>query len=115
MLPFLVPAPVISIREHPIPYNGTIFTLGGIAVLDRHIDTNITAMGVWSNSDNIQVTTAPPYLAVLEFYPLASDNSRIYTLNVTILPSNASPFIAASSSSIIYDLIVQRKFPQFRC
>lgn len=105
-----VPSPVVFIMEHPIPYNGTVFTLNGVAQLDDSVDTNVMAVGIWSDSDNPQVTTSPPFITSLEFQPLASGSSKEYTLNVTIRPTDNSSFIVANSISIVYNLIVQRKF-----
>ena len=95
--------------EHPIPYNGTVFMLNGIAQLDQSIDTNVTAVGTWSDSDNLQITTFPPYITSLEFRPLTSDSSREYILSMTIRPGNNSPFIVASSVQVAYRLTVQCK------
>ena len=107
---FVVPTPVVSIVEHPIPYNGTVFTLSGIAQLNHSVDTNVTAVGIWTDNDSPQVTTSPPYLTSLEFQPLTSDSSKEYTLNITLRPTDNSSFVTVSNASIIYSLIVQRKF-----
>ena len=48
MYNYTVSAPVISITEHPIPYNGTVFTLSGVSSIDPSVDTDVTAEGVWS-------------------------------------------------------------------
>ena len=105
----VVPAPEVVIQEHPIPYNGRVFTLNGVAQLDRSVDTNVTVTGVWSDSDGVQVATSQEYTTSLEFQPLASGNSKQYILNVTIAPTDNSSFVIASSTSIGYNLIVQRK------
>lgn len=104
---FAVPSPVVSIVEHPIPYNGTFFVLNGVAQLDLSIDTNVTAVGFWSDSESLQVATLPPYITSLKFQPLTSNDSKEYTLNVTIRPTDNSPFIVASSTEITYRLAVQ--------
>ena len=52
---------MVSIIDHPIPYNGTLFTLSGVAQLDHTVDTNVTAVGIWSDSDGPQETASPPY------------------------------------------------------
>lgn len=96
--------------EELIPYNGTVFNLCGVAQLDHSVDTNVTAVGIWSGSDILQVTKSPPYMTCLEIQPLTSDSSKEYTLNITIRPTDGSSFIVASSTSIVYRLIVQRKF-----
>ena len=111
---YTVSAPVLSITEHPIPYNGTVFTLSGVASLDPSVDTNITAEGVWSAAANgdgtsLQISTSPPFQTDLEFQPLTTDSSDEYILNVTFRPSDDSPFISENSGSIIYNLMVQRK------
>ena len=98
--------------EHPIPYNGTVFTLHGVAQLDSSVDTNVTVTSIWSDSDGAQVTTSitsPPYTTSLEFRPLASGSSKEYSLNVTIRPTGDS-FVVGNSTSIVYRLTVQRKF-----
>ncbi len=56
----IVPPPVLSVAEHLVPYNGTNFTLSGLALLDENVDTNITATGCWSESGAQQVSMAPP-------------------------------------------------------
>ena len=107
-----VSSPVLSIAQHLIPYNGTIFTLSGVASLDLSVDTDVTAVGIWSVADDDgsqQVSTFPPYQTDLEFQPLATDSSDEYILNVTFRPSDDSPFIVGNSGSIIYNLMVQRK------
>ena len=110
MLNFAVPSPMLSIVDHPIPYNGTYFTLSGLAMLDGSVDTNVTVVGTWSYSYSApKVTISPPYQADLRFEPLATDSSKQYTLNVTVEPTDDSPFVAASSGSIAYELVVQRK------
>lgn len=96
--------------EHPIPYNGTVFTLIGVAQLDPSVDTNVTAMGIWTDSDSLQVTTTPPFISSLEFQPLAGANSKNYTLNVTVTPTDNSPFIVATNTRITYRLTVQGTF-----
>ena len=109
---YAVSAPVLSIVEHPIPYNGTNFTLSGVASLDPSVDTDITAIGVWSATDDVgtlQVSNSPPYQTDLEFQPLATDSSDEYILNVTFGPSDDSPFIAENIGSLVYNLVVQRK------
>ena len=105
-----VPTPVVSVVEHPIPYNGTVFTLSGVAQLDQSVDTNVTAVGIWSDSDGPQVVASPPYQIDLVFQPLATDSSREYTLNVTIRATDDSPFIESNRGITIYNLTVQRKF-----
>ena len=101
---------MLSIVEHPIPYNGTIFSLNGIAHLDPSVDTNVTVMGIWSDSEGQQVTTSPPYIFSLEFRPLSGASSKQYTLNVTVLPTDNSPFNVASNLTILpYSLAVQSK------
>ena len=114
MYNYTVSAPVISITEHPIPYNGTVFTLSGVASLDPSVDTHVTAEGAWSAvADDVgtplQISTSPPYQTDLEFQPLTTDSSDEYILNVTFRPSDDSPFISENSGSIIYNLMVQRK------
>ena len=114
MYNYTVSAPVISITEHPIPYNGTVFTLSGVASLDPSVDTDVTAEGAWSAvADDVgtplQKSTSPPYQTDLEFQPLTTDSSDEYILNVTFRPSDDSPFISENSGSIIYNLMVQRK------
>lgn len=107
-----VSSPVLSIAEHPIPYNGTVFTLSGVASLDPSVDTDVTAVGIWSAADDDgsqQVSTFPPYQTDLEFQPLATDSSDEYILNVMFRPSDDSPFIVGNSGSIVYNLMVQRK------
>lgn len=115
---YTVSAPVLSIVEHPIPYNGTIFTLSAVASLDLNVDTDVTAVGVWSTTDDVitlQVSTSPPYQTNLEFQPLATDSSAEYILNVTFRPSDDSPFIAESIGSLVYNLVVQRKQKNVLC
>ena len=107
-----VSAPVLSIAEHPIPYNGTIFTLSGVASLGSSVNTDVTAVGIWSAADDDgspQVSTSPPFQINLEFRPLATDSSNEYILNVTFRPSDESPFIIENNGSIVYDLMVQCK------
>ena len=101
---------MLSIADHPIPYNGTLFTLSGIASLDSSVDTDVTAVGIWSDDGSPQVTTSPPYQTNLEFRPLATDSLDEYILNVTFRSSDSSPFIIENTGSIVYSLIVQRKF-----
>ena len=48
-------------------YNGTVFTLTGVVELDQNVDTNVTVLGLWSDSNSSQETTAPPYLSSLTF------------------------------------------------
>ena len=113
-----VSAPVLSIVKHPIPYNGTIFTLSGVASLDPSVDTDVTAIGVWSATDDVgtlQMSNSPPYQTDLEFQPLATDSSDEYILNVTFGPSDDSPFIAKNIGSIVYNLVVQRKQKNVLC
>ena len=74
---------MVSVVEHPIPYNGTVFTLSGVAQLDQSVDTNVTAVGIWSYSDDQLVAVSPPYKFSVVFQPLATDSSREYILNVT--------------------------------
>ena len=99
----------MSVSEHPIPYNGTIFTLTGVVQLDQSVDTDITASGVWSTGDGPQETTSPPYPTNITFQPLASNSSGEYTLTVTVRPSDNSQFIVGNSASTTYNLVVQRK------
>lgn len=104
---------MVFIRDHPIPYNGTLFTLSGVVRFDTFVDTNITVVGVWSENDNKiieQATTSPPYQTDLNFHPLSSDSSSQYILNITVTPTDSSPFIIGNSANIAYNLIVQRKF-----
>jgi hypothetical protein len=109
---YAVSPPVLSIVEHPTPYNGTIFTLSVVASLDPSVDTDVTAVGIWSAIDDVgtqQVSTSPPYQTDLEFEPLATDSSDEYSLNVTFRPSDDSPFIVENSGRLVYNLEVQRK------
>ena len=100
---------MVVIQEHPIPYNGTVFTLNGVAQLDQSVDTNVTVTGIWFDSDGVQVATSQHYTTSLEFQPLASGSSKQYIFNVMIAPTDNSSFVIASSTSIVYNLIVQRK------
>ena len=109
LLVHLVPPPTISVHDPPTPYNGTIFTLTGVVQLDKSVDTEITASGVWSSGDGPQETTSPPYPTNLIFRPLTSDSSGDYILTVTVKPSDNSPFIVGNNSSTTYSLVVQCK------
>ena len=112
-----VPTPVLSVAEHLglAPYNGTNFTLSGLAQLDGNVDISITATSIWSGSGAPQVSNTPPYLTSMEFRPLATNSSGEYVLNVTFTPTNSSPFIATSSASLVYNLMVQRKYLSNYC
>ena len=104
-----VPPLTISIHDHPIPYNGTVFTLTGVVELDPSVDTGVTVSGVWSNGGGPQETTSPPYTTNLTFQPLATDNSGEYTLTVTARPSDGSLFIVTNDGNFSYSLTVTRK------
>ena len=106
-----VPPLTLTIISHSTPYNGTVFTLTGVVQLDQSVDTDVTVLGVWSSGAAPQETTSPPYAyrTNLTFQPLTSDSSREYTLNVTVRPSDNSPFIVGNSDSTTYNLVVQRK------
>ena len=99
---------MVSVNDHPTPYNGTVFTLTGVVELHQSVDTDITASGVWS-SGGLQETTFPPFPTSLTFQPLASDSSGEYILTVTVRPSDNSPFIVENNGSTAYNLMVQRK------
>lgn len=104
---------MVSVINHPVPYNGTYFTLSGIVQLDSSVNTNVTVVSVWSGNDSPQVTSFPPYQNDLTFQPLGPYNSTDYILNVTVAPTDNSPFIAQSKGSIEYTLTVQRKLIDF--
>lgn len=107
---FLVPTPEISAAEHLTPlYNGTNFTLSALAQIDENVDTNITAVGTWSQVGTQQMFTSPPYLISMEFLPLTANSSKEYAFNFTFMPTDNSPFIASGSGSLAYNLTVQRK------
>ena len=80
-------------------------------MLDDSVDTDVSVVGIWSYGDGApQVTTSPPYQTDLRFEPLATDSSKQYTLNMMVAPADGSPFVTTSnSSSIMYELMVQRK------
>ena len=99
--------PLLSIADHPIPYNGTTFTLTAIAQLHPSVDTNVTFEGMWSGDDSPQVTISPPHQATVEFQPLTPDSSKDYVLNVTFRSSSESPFITGNGDSLVYSLVVQ--------
>ena len=105
-----VPAPTISIRDHPTPYNGTNFTLIGELELHPSVDTNVMVSEMWSGVDDAsQETTSPPYLTNLTFQPLASNSSGEYTITVSVRPSDNSQFIVENSNSASYTLTVRRE------
>lgn len=106
---------MLSVAEHLAPYNGTNFTLSGLAQLDGNVDTNITATGVWSESGTPQVLMSPPYMTSMEFWPLTTSSSREYVLNFTFMPTDNSPFITSNSASLVYSLAVQRKLCTVSC
>ena len=110
---FPVPSPLISIHDHPTPYDGTIFTLTSEVELHPTIDSGLTIVGVWSSGDgphHVQEIASPPYLTNLTFYPLTANSSGEYTLAVTVQPSEDTPFIMGTSANIGYNLLVKRKF-----
>ena len=101
----------MSVLDPPAtPYNGTNFTITGMIQLDQNVDTDITASGMWSSDDEPQETTSPPYPTSLTFQPLATNSSGVYTLTVSVRPSDNSPYIVGNNGSTIYNLVVRRKF-----
>ena len=101
---------MVSVRDHPTPYNGTVFILTGVVQLHQSVNTDITASGMWSSGgDGSQETTSPPYPTSLTFQPLASDSSGEYILTVTVRPSDNAPFIVESNGTTTYNLVVQCK------
>ena len=79
--------------------------------LDQSVDTDVTASGLWSNNGGVfQETMSPPYLTNLTFRPLATDSSDVYTLTVSVRPSDSSPYVVGNNGSTEYSLVVQRKF-----
>ena len=108
---FVVPPPSVSVLDPPaIPYNGTVFTITGVVLLDQHVDTDVTASGMWSGVGGSQETISPPYPTSLTFQPLATNSSGEYTLTVSVRPSDDSPYIVGNSGSTSYNLVVRRKF-----
>ena len=107
----VVPPPSVSVLDPPAtPYNGTNFTITGMIQLDQNVDTDITASGMWSSSDEPQETISPPYPTSLTFQPLATNSSGVYTLTVSVRPSDNSPYMVGNNGSTIYNLVVRRKF-----
>lgn len=106
--------PRVSVRPHPTPYNGTNFNLTGVVRLDVHVDTVVTAMGVWSPGDDSQESTLSPYPTDLTFEPLATNSSGEYTLTVTVSPSDNSQFILSSNGNTSYNLVVERELTNVR-
>ena len=96
-----------------IPYNGTVFNLTGVILLDRNIiDSDVIAIWVWSYDGAILErleTRSQPYSASLVFEPLATNSSGEYSLAVTIQSSDRSDYIVANSGSIVFSLMVLRK------
>ena len=108
---FVVPPPSVSVLDPPaIPYNGTVFTITGVVLLDQHVDTDVTASGMWSGVGGSQEITSPPYPTSLTFQLLATNSSGEYTLTVSVRPSDDSPYIVGNSGSTSYNLVVRRKF-----
>ena len=80
--------------------------------LNENVDSAVTVSGMWNNSGDIsqETTTSLPYLTNLTFQPLATNSSGVYTLTISVTPSDNSPYIIGNSGSTSYNLVVIRKF-----
>ena len=106
-----VPPPSVSILDPlALPYNGTVFTVTGAVELGQSVDTAVTVSGIWSNNGGVyQETTSLPLLSNLTFRPLTSNSSGLYTLTVSVRPSENSSYIIGNTGSTSYSLAVRRK------
>ncbi len=103
------------VREGSFPaYNGTIYSLTGVLQLDTSIvDTNVTVMWEWSLNGQVLVrmsTFAAPHMITIPFTPLATNDSGLYSMNLTQLPTNPQYVVENRDSSIKYHLIVLSEF-----
>ena len=91
------------------PYIGTVFNLIGIVNFNHQsVDTAVTTSRIWSGSNGLPQTTSQNNDSLI-FQPITTNTSGVYTLTVTVRPSDDSGFIVGSSGSASYNLVVNCK------
>ena len=86
-----------------------MFKITGVVQLDQNVDTAVTTSGMWSSSGGVLQDSTSPYPTSLTFHPLATNSSGVYTLTVTIRPSDNSQYIVGNNGSTSYSVVVRRK------
>ena len=85
-----------------------MFTLTGRVIFNHQssVDTPVTISTIWSSSSGLPEATDDYSLI---FQPIATNSSGMFTLTVTIQPSDNSEFIVGSSGNASYNLVVRGK------
>ena len=117
-LSLAVPAPLVTIEEAAIPFNGTEFNLTCTVTVDKSVDTEVNISTQWllPSGKEGTISNVSERVSELEqlhypFRPLRSEDSGVYRCNAIFRPTNGD-FVKQSTASNYSLLVVRSKFRQ---